>query len=326
MDLLLLVQVLALLWLSAVFSGSETGIYTLSRVKLRYRLSEGNDRRAKVMERLTNPVGPTIITILIGNNIAAELLASAGERTFAPLGPPWSVLLTVVVLTPLVLMFAEFLPKHLFRRNADAWMYRLAYGLLGIRLVLSLPVRLVQMLTWILERLLLPGGKSAEIWEPHTSRDNLRTFLGTEASGVSLSPVQQALVDRVLALERMTVDYGGVSKPLATIASLDADARVDAARTGLGPKYYQRYLVRDHDSSLPIGYVSAAALVAADGEVRIGDLAQDLPSLDQQTPIHAALQRMHAAGVDLALVRDTAGDAVSVAFRGDCLRVLVNLD
>ena len=66
MSVLLLIQVLALLWISAVFSGSETGIYSLSRVKLRYRLTQG-DQRAMAMQRLTEPVGPTIITILIGN-------------------------------------------------------------------------------------------------------------------------------------------------------------------------------------------------------------------------------------------------------------------
>ena len=257
---------------------------------------------------------------------AAELLASAGERTLAPLGHPWSVLVTVLVLTPLVLVFAEFLPKHLFRRHADEWMYRLSFALYGIRLVLSPAVRLVQMATWIFERILAPRGSGGEIWEPHTSRPNLRIFLGTEASGHTLSPVQQRMVDRVLALERLDLGYEGVSKPLATIASLDGAAEVAAARANLGPKYYQRYLVRDHGHGRPVGYVSAAALVTAPPDTAVADLAQPLPTLPQRTPIHTALQRMHEAGVDLALVTDEFDVPVSVTFRGDALRVVVNLD
>ena len=67
-------NMLCLLILSALCSGSETGIYSINRVKLRYRLDQ-NEFRARILHWLVTPIGPTIICILLGNNIAAQLLA-----------------------------------------------------------------------------------------------------------------------------------------------------------------------------------------------------------------------------------------------------------
>ena len=52
--LILLTLIVCLLIASAFFSGSETGLYSLSRVKLRYRADQG-DRRARCLSALTNP-------------------------------------------------------------------------------------------------------------------------------------------------------------------------------------------------------------------------------------------------------------------------------
>lgn len=317
------IVVLALLWLSAILSGSETGLYGVSRVKLRYRMAR-DEPRAIRLSKLVNPIGPTIITILIANNLANQTLTTVIERKLEPLGDPWSVLVTVLVLTPLILVFGEFLPKYLFHRHADTWVYRIVGGLSWLRILLAVPVRIVQALTYVIERLL--GRGHQEIWEPHTSRPNLRRFLQTEAGGMTLSPTQAELVDRVLALERITLGYEGVTKPLQVVAQLDGAATITAARSNLGPKYYQRYLVTDHHAGIPVGYISAVDLVCADEQAIVSDIAVGLPVLPASTPLHQALQRMHAEGIDLILVAETTGQPQRVAFRGDCVRVLAGLD
>lgn len=322
MDWLLLLQIVALLWLSAVMSGSETGLYGLSRVKLRYRLAQ-DEGRAQMLERLIKPISPTIIAILIGNNVANQLLAMAMERGLAPLGDPWSVIVTIIALTPLVLIFGEFLPKYLFHKHADSWLEKLAGFLVSLRLLLGLPVRLVQGATWVVEKLL--GGEAHEIWEPHTSRPNLRTYLTTETAGHDLSPTQSELVDRILVMERMTLAYQVVSKPLGDIAALDSAATAAAVRKNLGQKVFQRYLLHDHESGKPVGYVTAVDLVCAPATTTMAEMARELPALPASTPLDQALHQMHATGADLCLVVGDPGQGERVAFRGDCVRVLARL-
>lgn len=324
MDLLLLPTLILLLFLSAVFSGSEIGLYSISRVKLRYRLKQA-DRRAWLMEHLLRHKAPCIITILIGNNIVAQLLASLSEQALhEQVGEPGSIIITVLVLTPLVLLFGEFMPKHLFRRRADSWMYAIVYVLAGLRWLLVLPVAIIQAVVRLLE-FMLPG-EQGEIWEPHTSRPNLRTFFKAEGSGHNLTGVQKDLLDRILAMERITLAYEGVTKPLGSIQALDGAATVAAARANLGPKYFQRYLINDHRTGRPMGYITALDLVMAEDATTLAELVRDLPELPATTPLHRALQLMHRTGTDLLVVKDLGEGEEGICFRGDCLRVLAKMD
>jgi len=318
--MIFLILVAALLFTSGFFSGSETGIYSVSRVKLAFRCRQG-ELRARILERLRSPVGPTIITILIGNNIVAEMLARLSERQFAFLGN-WSVLATTVILTPLLLIFGEFLPKQFFRTGADRLMYRIVYVLFAVRILLAIPVWLAAGFTRLFQ-LMIPG-PTPEVWEPHTSRPNLRTFFRTQAQGEHLSPTQRDMLDRIFVLERVTLAYEKVSRPIPAIAGFDASLSAGEVRARLGPKYFQRYLVMRDGS--PIGYVSAVTLVTADADRNLGRLAQELPVMPLETPLHVALQRLHAAGADLALCTDRAGRPVRIAFRNDAVKVLAKMD
>jgi putative hemolysin len=317
-----LVAILVYLFFSALFSGSEIGLYSVSRVKLRYQL-EQQHLRARVLQWLLHPPGPTIITILIGNNIAALLLTTTTEKLFHGY-EAWSVLITPLVLTPVVLLFGEFLPKYLFRQKANLLMYQMVYLLALARILCWLPMTIAHHLSRALQRLL--GTGEVELWEPHTSRTNLRNFLNAEASGHSLTPVQKQLINRVMALERLDCTYYKVSKPLHTLATLDSGATVAAARNGLEAPYFTRYLITDHQDAQPTGYISAATLATADGRGSIAELAQPLPILPRTTSLAVALERMHQLGADLALLTDSDGRTSDVLFRNDCLRVLVRME
>ncbi len=319
----LLLQMLLLLWLSAICSGSENGFYTLSRVKLRYRLRH-QDPRARIIDRLLNSFDTTIVALLIANTLCAEALARLLEQSLdRHLDGAWSIIVTVLILTPLVLICAEYLPKHLFRRHADSWIYALAYILRLLTLILAPVLSVIRALNHALHIAL--GGNQEDYWEPHLSRPNLRTFLSTANSKHNLTPVQQQLIDRILAMERINLSYQDVAKPLTDIAALDAGASLAAVRQNLGPTYYQRYLVRDHQDAHPKGYISAVHLVIGPDQARVEDFTQPLPTMHIDTPVHSALQKMHATGSDMTLVVDDQGQATRIAFRSDCLRLLTRL-
>ena len=147
---------------------------------------------------------------------------------------------------------------------------------------------------------IIPGEDQA-IWEPHTSRLNLRTFLKDDR-GHGMSQVHQQLVD-ALALERLDLRFDRVGRPLESLATLDALSTVAAARNNLGRNIFS-VISSLITSGKPTGYITAIALATAEGQQVIGDLAQDLPTLAETTPILQALQNMHAAGADLVLVAD----------------------
>ena len=317
MEVFLIIVVTILL--SAAFSGGEIGLYSINRVKLRYRTESGRVG-ARLLNWLANPIAPSIVTILIGNNIAAQILTTEIDFLLIDLHETTRVVLTTLVVTPILLIFGEFLPKQIFRVHADALMDRMAWLLALCRMLFIIPVTIIHTAT----KPFLRG--DVDIFEPHQSRPALRSFLLSQEHRHTLTPLQQSLFDRVLSLERLRVNFSGVTKSLKDITMLDSAATAAAARKGLGPKYFQRYVISDHQNGEPIGSLTAAALATAHGATRLEDILQPLLRIPQEQPLHEALQAMHHADADLALVIDDDGQAIGVAFRNDCLRILTTLD
>src|SRR5690606_23652350 len=100
-----------LIFLSAFFSSSETGMMSINRYRLKHLENEGHKGAIRVQKLLQRP-DRLIGLILIGNNlvnIAASMVAGViGVRL---LGDVWGLAITTVILTFVVLIFAEVTPK-----------------------------------------------------------------------------------------------------------------------------------------------------------------------------------------------------------------------
>ena len=154
---------------------------------------------------------------------------------------------------------------------------------------------------------LIPG-EHQTVWAPHTSRPNLRTFIRNPENSQVISPVQQKLIDRILALERITLAYERIAKPLDVVEILPQQVKVKDMLPKLGPKYYQRYLIGNPQARMAVGWVSAQDLLVADEESKLQDIAQELPRLPAETPLHKTRATAHACRWrEMVLVTDRQG-------------------
>ena len=110
--------ILALLVLSALFSGSETALTAASRGKLRARAEKGS-KGAEQALRITEDNERLIGSVLLGNNLVNILAASLATALFTRLFGESGVALATLVMTLLVLIFAEVLPKTYAITNAE---------------------------------------------------------------------------------------------------------------------------------------------------------------------------------------------------------------
>lgn len=119
---------------SALFSGMETGAYRLNRVRLYVRASQGHSS-ARSLERVVAKPTSLIGTLLIGNNLCNYVgTAGLGVILATMQMPVWQAVLVNTVLVTLVLfVFGETLPKDLFAAHADRLMYPLAKLLVVLR-------------------------------------------------------------------------------------------------------------------------------------------------------------------------------------------------
>ena len=130
--LIQIVTIIILLMLSAFFSSAETSLTCVNLVRI-HTLAEGGDKRAARVEKILSNPGKMLSTILIGNNIV-NISASSLVTTFTiKVFGNYAVGIATGVLTVLVLMFGEILPKT--AANLCAEKLALAYSFFILKLI-----------------------------------------------------------------------------------------------------------------------------------------------------------------------------------------------
>jgi Mg2+/Co2+ transporter CorB len=137
--------IIALLVLSGFFSGSETALTASSRAKLRAQADKGS-KGAQLALTLTEDGERLIGSVLLGNNLVNILAASLATALFTRLFGDSGVALATLVMTLLVLIFAEVLPKTYAITNPETAAARVAAPIKLIVLVFSPVVAAVRML------------------------------------------------------------------------------------------------------------------------------------------------------------------------------------
>jgi len=117
--------VLFLLLLSAIFSGSETALTAASRGKLRRHADKGSRGASKAL-KITEDTEGLIGSVLLGNNLVNILATSLTTALFTQAFGESGIALATLVMTILVLIFAEVLPKTYAITNAEIAAARVA--------------------------------------------------------------------------------------------------------------------------------------------------------------------------------------------------------
>ena len=112
------IAIIILLFLSAFFSGSETALTAASDARL-HQLSLRGKRRASIVLRLRRQNETLIGAILIGNNITNIAASALATSVLISLFDEAGVAYAMIVMTVLVVIFAEVLPKTFAINNAD---------------------------------------------------------------------------------------------------------------------------------------------------------------------------------------------------------------
>lgn len=220
MNGLVLLIIPAGLLLSFLLSGMETGLFSLSRLRLRRLVRAGNPQ-ARLLSRYLEQPEDFLWTILVGNtlgNFAAVSLTVVALWRRLEERPAlfWLVFLGCGLL---LYFWCELLPKMVFRLYANR-----------LCLVMAGPFRVVHWclapLVWITARISRSFSRRPE-GEGFTgrlfgSREELRQVM--RESSQALTPEEKAMIGRVMDLQSRTVQE--VMLPLAKVASVDAAAPV----------------------------------------------------------------------------------------------------
>lgn len=115
---LTILAIMVLIIVSAFFSGSETALTAASRARM-HAFEKAGDHRATIVQRLTQKRERLLGALLLGNNLVNILASALATSLFINLFGDTGVVYATLVMTAIVLVFAEVMPKTLAISNPD---------------------------------------------------------------------------------------------------------------------------------------------------------------------------------------------------------------
>jgi Mg2+/Co2+ transporter CorB len=250
--------ILCLLLLSAFFSGSETALTAASRGKLRARADKG-DRGAETALKITEDSERLIGSVLLGNNLVNILATSLATALFTRLLGDSGVALATLLMTFLVLIFAEVLPKTYAITNAETAAARVSPLISPVILVFSPIVSAIRAL--VRQILALFGVKT----DPHSRILAVREEIaGALQLGHSEGVVEKEDRDRILGaldLGERTVEE--IMLHRSQIEMIDADEPPETVLSQCLESAHTRLPIYKDDPENIVGVIHAKDLLRA---------------------------------------------------------------
>lgn len=320
--LLLLLGALAALVLSGFFSGAETGVYCLNRVRLRVAAEEGQ-RAARRLEAYTRRPEDLVITTLLGTNVADYLLTACVTAVLlrAAVSGGLAEVYTTAIATPLILVFGGIVPKDWFRRESNRLLLRLTWPLL-----LSLHAARATGLVWLLRGLthaLVRWIDPQRVESEHALLPRARTLHLLREGAVygGLTATQRDLIERVLRLSEVRI--GQVMVPRARAATVPRDiARDDFLRIAR-MAHFSRLPVHDGDPRRMIGVVNVYDVLTDEDCRPVGAHVRPPLFLPAHVSVSTALLRLQQLRQTMAIVQDRNGVCVGILTLKDLVEEIV---
>jgi len=319
---MLALAIAAGLFLSAFFSGTETGLYRVNRLRLHLGVQRRDPRALCVSRVLDDEQGALSVT-LIGTNLGDYIVTACVAYLFAELigfGEADAELYTVIIVTPVLFVFTNVVPKSLFRLHADALMAQ-SGGLLFLfdRLFrLAGAVWLVKQLVSAVAR--LSGGRLQRDGAFGPKR-RVAMLLQEALIGDQQGEEQSDLVDRVCQLSEKPVHSVMVPRNRVSIVSADTDAEGLLHIARRTP--FTRLPVYERTRRRIIGIINADELLQSEDWETVGERSRPAVTIGRQETVAAAITRLQRVGRQMAVVADHRGEMLGIVTLNELLSEIV---
>ena len=318
------ILIVLMLLLSAFFSGMEIAFTSKNRLKLEIDRKQSRmfDRIADIFSR--HP-GQYITTILVGNNIALVIyslyMSLLLRGIFYALG--WeriarngSVAIETAVSTVIIIFFAEFLPKSVFRNNPNFYYRALAPVIYFFYLLLYPIARLTTLISHGILR--LTGRRVEERTTTHSfDREDLASLLDTNSSEPRPEP------DNELKLFQNALDFADLRVrdcmvPRVDVEAVDIDdTTIEQLTARFVDSKYSRIFVWRKSIDNIIGYINSKSLFTR--PAGISDVMMQVNFVPETMPLQLVLQNFIKHRTNIAVVIEEFGGTAGVISLEDVL-------
>ena len=304
-----LLLIIGFLLLKAFFSGSEIAMVNSDKVKLRHQAKTG-DRGAALVLKLFRTPDVILGTTLVGTNLATVTISTLGALIFIDHFGAAGDLISVIVLTPVLLIFGEVVPKSIFQQKADTITSRLIHGLRFFSYLFYPVIFVFSRVARFITRLVGGGAIPQNMF---ITREELRVMLEVSESSANPSTIDRKRIRRIIRFADTTV--GEAMIPLADVVGVNEARPIkEAVRLVMRYGFNRLPVYRGNMTNIKsILTLSSWDLMEPDIlEKNATDYMSSVLFVSPKQTIDQALPQLQAREDHMAVVVDEFGSAIGI--------------
>ncbi|MAG39428.1 hypothetical protein CMI41_00460 [Candidatus Pacearchaeota archaeon] len=304
--------------LSGFFSGIETALMSLNRIKVKSLLKQ-KKKGSKILAKLKENPHKLIITILIGNNVVNIAAASLATVVFSQIFDSAVIGISTGIMTILILIFGEITPKTIAASNAEAIALSTAPIIYSLSIILS-------PLVWLLEKFSRGVNKLIGVsGEEKLSEEELATVVTMGRKEGILEKEAAEMMHNVIKFGETTAKE--IMTPEVEMVKIDGNKKISEVLDFIVKTPYSRYPVYDKNESEIIGIIDIDDVLK---QVRLRKLSTKVKRIvkpilfvPETKEIDDLLTELEGKDVPMAIVVDEYGDIEGIITVEDILEEIV---
>jgi len=304
--------------LSLFFSGSETALTAVNRMKVQTRAEHGDRMSQKLLMLLAKP-DRMITTILIGNNIVNILMPIL--LTFIVLKYDWNIAIATAVLTVTIIIFGEVLPKTIAVTFSDRISYIIAPIIAFLVQILRPITFLIAKFTNIFIRIISKG----TIKQATLTKEELRSMVDIASTEGTFHEDESERLKGVLDFPHKDVE-DVLETHRTEIIGIQLNSTYEEARDIILEHYYTRYPVYEESMDHIVGMFYSKTLIewSMDPTMEMHEIIDRDPLfVVQSVSVEKVFKQMLTKKKHMAIVLDEYGGTLGIVTHEDIIEEMI---
>ena len=304
--------------LSGFFSSSETALLSMDRLRVKY-LAEKERPGAKRLEALLSKPDDLLSAILVGNNLVNIMISVFAASLLIELFGPGGELMTILILTPILLIFSEVCPKTYAATYPEKLSFRVLHPIRFFMWLLRPVTKVVSGVSRLLTLFLRWDDQA-----PVISEDEIRSIIEFgETEGV-VAQDKRKMLHGVFDLSEIRVR--DVMVPRTEVVGISVDADFEDVVQLTAQARHSRFPVYDGDLDKVVGVIHSKDVLSyldKPEQFSLRDLARPPYFVPEAKPIEALMQAFRRKHLHLAMVVDEYGGVDGICTLEDIVEEIV---
>ncbi len=317
---LTILVMLFFLLMKGFFSGSEIALVNSDKIKLRHKAKQGN-RGADLAQKLLRTPDVLLSTTLVGTNISTVVLTTIGALLMIRMFGESGELYAFLVLTPVLLILGEIVPKSVYQQKSDTLTPIIIYPLRWASFLFYPVIFVFSRVARFAARLVGAG----KVEQPFfITREQLRAVIDMAETGAAMDAFGQGRIRRVIRFAETTVAEAMITIAEATAISRDGSTK--SAIELVRRHGYNRLPVYENSTSNVIGVVTLTTWDLMDQGLpkkSLEDLTKPALYVSPLQTIDQLLPVLRQRPDHMAVVVDEFGTAVGMITMEDIVEEVV---